>query len=215
MLGWQTQPLDKRGTACRIAVWATSLDWGWPYSSSPQSPGASEVWLISGRRVNLTGRRFRGGFNQPSDSCRRASSPRFAYPKLITLHAQTPDSSDIPDSPRISPFLRPIFAREMSNASRATSPIPLSSQVGSEELVPIHPKTPLPLSVVSRLASVIRWYPFLSTVLFYAFLVGGIAGVAKWSYNMDATNLGSKLQLGHNESGVSSSPISLTQPHLN
>ena len=57
------------------------------------------------------------------------------------------------------------------------------------------------------LASMILWYPFLLTIL-NVFLMGGIAGMVKWSYNLDEINLGSKLQFEYNEE----SPLNITGP---
>jgi hypothetical protein len=88
----------------------------------------------------------------------------------------------------------------MSNASGTTSPIPPSTHADSEGLAPAPQNKPLLPSVFSWLASLVRRYPFLSATLLYAFLVGGIAGVAKWSYKLDEPHPDSKLQL--DKSGV-------------
>ena len=58
------------------------------------------------------------------------------------------------------------------------------------------------------LASMILWYPFLPTILLNVFLMGGITGMVKWSYNLDEINLGSKLQFEYNEE----SPLNITGP---
>lgn len=86
---------------------------------------------------------------------------------------------DLP-SPCMSNGVHP----EMPNASRITPSIPLSTHDDLEALSPSPQKEPS-RSVLSRLASVVRRFPLLSATFLYASLVGGIAGLAKWSYNRD------------------------------
>jgi len=111
------------------------------------------------------------------------------------------------DTPHIS--LSPLpkaFSSEMLDPSGTRSLPPLSPH-GDYEGFTGYPKKPRAPSVFSRLANVIIGSPFLSTTLFYLFLAGATAGVAKWSYSLGVRNPDNELR--PNESGVSVSLASL------
>ena len=93
------------------------------------------------------------------------------------------------------------LTREMPDPPQTAPPSPILAQGDPEGLVPIPPNKPLPSLGFSCLASVARRSPFFSAIFLYAFLVGGIAGVAKWSYNRDARP--AYEQIPYNDSGVS------------
>lgn len=96
----------------------------------------------------------------------------------------------------------------MREASGTRSLTSLSSHY-SEGSTPVSPRKRLLPSVLSWLVSLTLQYPFLSITLVYAFLVGTVAGVAKWSYNREVRNPDGELQ--PNKSGVG---FSLTSPTL-
>jgi len=76
----------------------------------------------------------------------------------------------------------------MSDTSGTTSPILPSTNIDYDGLTPTTTENlpilpPLLPSDYPRLVSVVHRYPLLSTTLLYVFLVGGIAGATKSSYN--------------------------------
>lgn len=124
-----------------------------------------------------------GRFNQSSPSVDSLTPPPVFQTRVRAhLRSNPPQSSfSLIPQPTTS-------TREMSGAPGTRSLTPI--HVDSERLVPVPPKKlPLP-SVFSRLASVVRQYPFSSTILLYLCLAGGIAGATKSSYNRDNREVG-------------------------
>lgn len=81
------------------------------------------------------------------------------------------------------------LTREMPDASGTRSPTP-SHTVDPERSAPVLPKKSLLASVFTWLASVLRRYPFSSTILLYLLLAGGIAGATWSSYSRNNREVG-------------------------
>jgi len=73
---------------------------------------------------------------------------------------------------------------EMPDISGPSPYIPSSAHDDLEAL-PTSLRKEASRSILSRLASLVGRFPLLSATLLYVTLVGGIAGLAKWSYELD------------------------------
>ena len=131
--------------------------------------------------------RFGGRFNQSLPSVfLTPPPPLLGFPKKVCTHLRK--NLPQPTEQSTNPTTNDTLTREMPDAFGARSLTP--SHVESEGLASVSPKKPLLRSVFSWLASVVRRYPFSSTILLYLILACGIALATKSSFNQNNREVG-------------------------